>query len=193
MENKTGEIISEKLLAQSPIFTVYDRQVKSSFDGVVVHRQVVDHGNSIAVLPFERINGDYKLYLSEEFRAGMNTTTKGIVAGMINGDEAPDHAAKRELREEMGLLLNSSSDLVLVDRINTSEGFTNEQTYIYLVELTTNNHNFTDKRDFDKDEDVGKWEYIASTSELNKLPSVLDIHSAQGVVALQGLFIYLNS
>lgn len=55
------------------------------------------------------------VYLTSEFRYAVERESVEVVSGAIEGDESPPAAAKRELREELGIEAAEWTDLGLVD------------------------------------------------------------------------------
>lgn len=98
--------------------------------------EVVERGDAVAALVFNRQTRRLsfvqqsrpatlgKTYFPDDFRE--------VMAGLIDGDETPESAVRRELTEELGY------DVVSIEFIGkyfTSPGMTTEQTYIYYVEV----------------------------------------------------------
>ena len=95
-------------------------------------REVVVRRPAVAVLPYHPAT--YNILLIEQFRlparvAGRPAWQLEIVAGMHEGDEPPEVAARRETREETGCEIG---DLVAMCRFLTSPGLTTEFTSLYL-------------------------------------------------------------
>ncbi|WP_439425564.1 NUDIX hydrolase [Oenococcus alcoholitolerans] len=144
--NEKGDILSEKNTFQGAIFDVVDRQIKTP-DGLTVRRQVVLHGDAVAFIAPVHIDDQLKFVLAAEYRAGPNAERISFPAGLINDGEDPKTAALREAAEETGLHYDSAEIIYL---ISTSEGFTNEKTYLMLLSDLAGKGN----KKFDKDEFV---------------------------------------
>ncbi|MDR0899265.1 MAG: NUDIX hydrolase [Lactobacillaceae bacterium] len=126
---KKGEIITEEPRFQGKIFDVVTRKIKTP-DDITVIRDVVLHGDAVAMIMPVIEDGETKYVIGTEYRAGTNSMRSSFPAGLINKGENPTAAALREAREEMGLDYGKA-DLIQV--ISTSEGFTNEQTYLMML------------------------------------------------------------
>jgi ADP-ribose pyrophosphatase len=66
------------------------------------------------------VDDDGNVYLTEEFHYGVGRTTVEAVSGGIEPDELPLGAAKRELREELGIEAEEWLDLGVVDPFTAS-------------------------------------------------------------------------
>ena len=65
-----------------------------------------------------------RILLNKEFRMATGQWIYNFPAGLIDGDETPEEAAKRELREETGLTLEQIDDVV--PKSFSAVGFSNE-------------------------------------------------------------------
>jgi nudix-type nucleoside diphosphatase (YffH/AdpP family) len=100
--------------------------------GEVVNREVEDHGNAVAVLPYDPVRRTVMLVrilrTPALLRAGRATLVE-CPAGLL--DEAdPAEAARREAQEEVGLALR---EVEHVARVWTSPGISAEQMDLYLA------------------------------------------------------------
>ena len=107
------------------------------FDGSmtpVVRRLNFERGDSVAVLIFNA--GTQRILMVSQFR--YPTYAKGpgwiteIVAGMIDGDEAPEDAARREVEEETGFAV---SHLEHIATFYVSPGGSSERIGLYYAEV----------------------------------------------------------
>jgi nudix-type nucleoside diphosphatase (YffH/AdpP family) len=103
-------------------------------DGGTITREIEDHGRAVCVLPYDPARRT--TILVRQLRAPVLYTAKTphfleAVAGQIDGDEAPDSAARREAEEEAGLRLSA---LVHVTTAWTMPGISTEQMDLYLGE-----------------------------------------------------------
>lgn len=146
------EIISEELKYEGKIFKVVQRKLKLE-DGSTMIRDVVIKNSSVSAIITD---GYGKVYVQEEYRSGIDKVTLGFPAGLIEADESPEEAIKREILEETGYDVVHS---MFVGKGALSEGFTNEEQYIYMCRVDTSNGHSS--LDLDKDEHItnGSWVY----------------------------------
>lgn len=91
-------------------------------------REVIRHPGSAAVVPWD----GRRVHLVRQHRAAVGGTLLELPAGKLDvPGEPPEHTARRECVEELGL---RPGRLTLLHVGYTSPGFTDELTWIYLGE-----------------------------------------------------------
>lgn len=70
----------------------------------------------VSILP---IGDDDDVYLTSEYRYAIEQKSIEVVSGATEADEAPEMAARRELREELGIEAGSWVDLGTVDPLTS--------------------------------------------------------------------------
>jgi nudix-type nucleoside diphosphatase (YffH/AdpP family) len=101
-----------------------------------VVREIEDHGNSAAVLPFDRDRG--MLLLTRQFRlaAHLNGHSGWLIeacAGMIDDGESAEAAALREAREELGFALQA---VIRFGDVFVSPGASMERATLFTASYT---------------------------------------------------------
>lgn len=86
--------------------------------------EVVRHADAVAVLA---LNDAGEMLLVRQFRRAVDAHTLEAPAGLIDGEESPEAAARRELQEEAGL----DGEMRLLTRFYSSPGFCDEQLYVF--------------------------------------------------------------
>lgn len=95
-------------------------------NGIEARRDVVEHDGGVCVLPYA--NG--AVTLVRQYRPAVNAYLIELPAGRLEGDEDPEHRARLELEEEVGLRAEA---LTLLAKCLPSPGYTTEIDYIYLA------------------------------------------------------------
>lgn len=86
--------------------------------------EVIRHADAVAVLA---LNDAGEMLLVRQFRRAVDAHTLEAPAGLIDGEESPEAAARRELQEEAGL----DGEMRLLTRFYSSPGFCDEQLYVF--------------------------------------------------------------
>lgn len=97
-------------------------------DGSPAVREIVRHAPAVAVLP--RLP-DGTFLLVRQFRKAMEAEVVELCAGLNEPGEAPEAAARRELREETGC---TAERLVHLGTIYSSPGYTDEVIDLFYAE-----------------------------------------------------------
>lgn len=113
-----------KTVFKGPVFSIESGIVTEPF-GVRARRDIVRHQGSVAIIP---VRADGKLVLIRQYRCVFKTALIELPAGRIDAGETPLRAAKRELREEVGLGARAWERLL---RILPSPGFCEETVTLY--------------------------------------------------------------
>ncbi len=121
------ERIGGQSVYEGRIFRVFKARFRHA-DGEEVERDYVEHGGAVGMV----VHDDERLWLVRQPReAIMRDDLLEIPAGRLDvPGEAPEHAAKRELAEELGLAADTWTHMTTYF---TSAGFTNEAVHLYLA------------------------------------------------------------
>ncbi len=99
MALKPWEQISEESLIQYKVFHVRKARRRSPRTGKEVGLFILDTVDWVNVVAFTK---QQELILVRQYRHGIQDFTLEIPGGVLDGDEDPELAARRELREESG-------------------------------------------------------------------------------------------
>ena len=99
MALKPWEQISEESLIQYKVFHVRKARRRSPRTGKEVGLFILDTVDWVNVVAFTK---EQELILVRQYRHGIQDFTLEIPGGVLDGDEDPTVAARRELREESG-------------------------------------------------------------------------------------------
>lgn len=101
----------------------------------VVQREVMKRKNAVAVLPWDPVRDE--VVLIQQLRiavmdSGVNPWQLEIIAGMIEQDEQQEAVARRESKEEAGIMLG---DIHKVLSYFSSPGALNERITVFIAEV----------------------------------------------------------
>lgn len=95
-------------------------------DGRRLTLEIIRHPGAAAVVP---LHDDGTVTLVHQHRHAAGGLIYEVPAGVLDGGEAPERCAARELAEEVQL---SAGHLRLLSVIHTTPGFTDERIWLYL-------------------------------------------------------------
>ncbi|QNH63836.1 NUDIX domain-containing protein [Hymenobacter sediminicola] len=95
-------------------------------------RERFEPGRAVAVLVWDTSKQRY--FLTRQYRIGPETEIVELAAGMIDGDETPEAAVRRELHEELGYDIDR---LEQITRIYPSPGTSAEVITVFFAEVST--------------------------------------------------------
>ena len=120
------KLLSEEIKYDGPRFNVVQKKFQRE-NGQVYIRDCVNPGEAVIILP---IDSDGNVIFEKQLREAVGEISLELPAGMIDKDENPVHAAKRELEEETGFIANH---IELLKSVHTSSGYSSEKIHIYLA------------------------------------------------------------
>jgi ADP-ribose pyrophosphatase len=113
-------------------------------DGRKTKREVVRHGNAVAILA-RRPDG--RFVFVKQYRKAAEEVLVEVIAGGLEPDEDPVEGARRETAEETGYEV---TDIRFLTTIICTPGFCEERIHLYFAELSETAH----AQDQDPDENV---------------------------------------
>ena len=113
-------------------------------DGRKAKREVVRHGNAVAVLA-RRPDG--KFVFVKQYRKAAEEALVEVIAGGLEAGEDPEAGARRETAEETGYDVTS---IRFLTTIICTPGYCEERIHVYFAEITGEPH----AQDQDPDENV---------------------------------------
>lgn len=100
-------------------------------DGENLPRERFEPGHAVAALVFDTVKQQY--LLTRQFRIGPEAELTEIAAGMIDKDESPETAVRRELHEELGYEVDELTEIV---KMWSSPGTSGETIVVYYAEVS---------------------------------------------------------
>ncbi len=144
---------------------------EKSFRRVVL--QAPDWVNIVAVTP------ENKILVVRQFRFGAGKPTTEIPAGMVDEGETPEHAARRELKEETGYTTTRWKYLGWVE---PNPAFLNNHLHIWLAQEVVKTH----APKLDEGEDITVREF--TLDEIRREIQSGEMRNALGLLALAYVF-----
>lgn len=148
-------------------------------DGRTGIREVVEYGPAVVIVPITEAN---ELIMVRQYRRAVDQTLIELPAGGIHGDEAPEAAAHRELREETGL---RASVMHSLGGFYAAPGYTDEYLHLFLAEELVQ-----DPLNPDEDESIDV--VIVSLDDAIDLIVNGEIRDAKSVAGILRVMVYLN-
>jgi 8-oxo-dGTP pyrophosphatase MutT (NUDIX family) len=120
--------LTRKNVYENPWISIEHHDVITPAGSEGIYGVVNFKNKAIGVVPVDTENN---IYLVGQFRYPLNAYSWEIPEGGGPLDELPLDAAKRELKEETGLIAEQWTDL---GRIHTSNSATNEEGFLFMAE-----------------------------------------------------------
>ncbi len=119
---------TEKTLCSTPVFQVSEKRFKNNAEEVKFTYSVISAPDWVNILA---ITAEREIVLVRQFRPGTEEMTLELPAGVIDLDESPLEAARRELLEETGM---HSNHWVSLGRCSSNPALMNNHTHLFLAE-----------------------------------------------------------
>lgn len=121
-----NKLVNEELKYDGFRFNVVQKTYEKE-DGKLYTRDCVNPGDAVIILPITENN---EIVFEHQYREVIESVELELPAGMIDKDENPEDAAKRELEEETG---TKCENLEFLTSYYPSCGYTSEKIYIYIA------------------------------------------------------------
>lgn len=135
-------------------------------------REIVDHQKGVGIIAYD---GDDKLWMVSQYRIAVDKVMLEIPAGLVDANEAPIEAAKRELQEEIGFF---PEQIDFLFTMHSSPGFTNDKLLFFVAKDLVES-----KLDLDEDENLEANSY--PIDELYNMVENGEITDAKTIIAIQ--------
>jgi 8-oxo-dGDP phosphatase len=120
-------LVSSTLLYEGPIFRLVNDEIAAP-DGATFCRQIIRHSGAVAVVP---LHDDGSVTVVRQYRASVAERLMEIPAGLLDfPGESLEEAARRELREEVGLTCTHLDHLCTY---LAAPGLTDERVAIFVA------------------------------------------------------------
>jgi ADP-ribose pyrophosphatase len=119
-------ILNRKVIYEGRVFDV-QKVLARLPDGREHAYDLVSHGGAVTLVPFDQ---DGNLWFVRQFRLGGMQELLELPAGVMEGSEAPEISAGRELREEIGM---AAKELRELGQFYMAPGYSSEYMHVYLA------------------------------------------------------------
>jgi len=116
-------------------------------NGTVGELEMIRHSGASAVVPFlsDPARNDPQILLIRQYRYAAEQYLYEIPAGRLDPGEAPEHCARRELREETGC---EAERVEYLFSMYTTPGFTDERIHLFMAVGLTRGENAREADEF---------------------------------------------
>jgi ADP-ribose pyrophosphatase len=180
--SKTGEggeavpevprVLGSRLIYEGRVVTMRVDDIELP-EGRIVQREVVEHPGAVVVIALDEADS---VYFVRQYRHPIKGMLLELPAGGIEAGEDPLSAAKRELREEVGL---EGRDWRCLGSFFSSPGFANEHLHAFVVQGLVESD-----QQLDEDEDLTV-ERHSLHEVLQRLEVIPDAKSLAALLLLQ--------
>jgi ADP-ribose pyrophosphatase len=120
------ELLKSEVLMRGRAFAIRRDHLKTP-DGRETKLEIIEHGGSVVIIPVDE-NGN--ILLVRQYRHATGKDLLELPAGTLDGDEAPEACAAREIREETGMAAGSLEKL---GEFYLAPGYSDEFMVVYLA------------------------------------------------------------
>ncbi|HMB92440.1 MAG TPA: NUDIX hydrolase [Rhodothermales bacterium] len=175
MKNLEEQTLDSEQLVDGKLLKVYRDRVTLP-DGTTSHREWINHPGAAAVVA---LLDDDRILMVRQYRYPARDIFLEIPAGTLDGDEAPEKAVIRELKEETGYAAQRWTHL---GALYNCIGYSNERIHIFLAQDLTPGEQQLDSGEFIEVEKVPFEEAVAQArrGDLQDMKTVAGLLWAEG-------------
>jgi len=170
--------ISKENIYRGNIFDVEKLSVMLP-NGKRASRDVVVHPGATVVIP---LSSSGELYMVRQFRKPIEKILLELPAGKLDKGELPEDCARRELKEETGLI---AGKLKHITSIHSTPGFSNEVLHMYLATELEEGEACADEDEFISSEKIPVSELVSMIlrMEITDAKTIIGILIADRIVS----------
>ncbi|MFQ5870420.1 MAG: NUDIX hydrolase [Candidatus Zixiibacteriota bacterium] len=127
MPPKPWKVISSRQNESYKIFNLRTDRSQSPRTNEVHDFHILESTDWVNVIPLTPKN---QVVLISQYRHGIRGITLEIPGGIVEPDDSPEEAARRELREETGY---EESEMILLGSVHPNPAFLNNKCYTFLA------------------------------------------------------------
>ena len=120
------ELLKSEVLMRGRAFAIRRDSLRTP-DGHETKFEIIEHGGSVVIIPVDE-NGN--MLLVRQYRHATGQDLLELPAGTLDGDEAPEVCAAREIREETGM---SAGKLTKLGEFYLAPGYSTEFMHVFLA------------------------------------------------------------
>lgn len=174
--------MDSKIIFNNKFYQIRSHPLKDKNKNPYIY-DVIEMNEGVRVLPY--IKDRDEIILINEYRFPINMYSLELPGGGISQNETPRQAAKRELQEETGILVEESN-LQEIGNFYNLPAFSNSKEHIFLAEIdSTTTHNLDLNENTENIEKILRF----SRDEVRTLISKGEILSSLTISALS-LFLF---
>jgi len=149
--------------------------------GHALDAEIVRHPGSVVIVP---MNGSNEIALVRQYRHAVGRNTWEIPAGSLEPGEDPRAAARRECREEVGLVADRLEPL---GSFFPTPGYCNEEMHFFLATALRPPGEGDEEAHQDEDEDIEtRWVALDELRAMIRRNEIVDLKTIAGVALVSG-------